>query len=59
MRDGQISVISLGYHGMYLKMRYYILEVGHAVGYWLRNYAANRKVAGSRPVKVNTFFQFT
>jgi hypothetical protein len=31
---------------------------GHAVAEWLRHYATNRKVTGSRPDEVNEFFQF-
>jgi hypothetical protein len=30
-------------------------EMGHAVAYWLRHYATNRKVAGSIPDKVISF----
>jgi hypothetical protein len=29
---------------------------GHAVAQWLRRYATNRKVAGSRPDEANDFY---
>jgi hypothetical protein len=29
------------------------------VEWWLRHYATNRKVSGSRPAEVNEFLQFT
>jgi hypothetical protein len=33
--------------------------LGHEVACWLRHYATSRKVAGSRPDKLNELFQFT
>jgi hypothetical protein len=32
-----------------------LFKGGHAVAYWLRHYAASRKVAGSRPDEVDFF----
>jgi hypothetical protein len=38
---------------------FHMSVMGHAIAYWLRHYATNRKVAGLRPDEVNEFFQFT
>jgi hypothetical protein len=35
------------------KMSRYIAKKGHAIAWWLRHYATNRKVVGSRPDEVN------
>jgi hypothetical protein len=38
---------------------YLLLGFGHAVAQWLMRYATSQGVAGSRPVEVDDFYQFT
>jgi hypothetical protein len=49
----------IGLQNHRINIKVHMRAMGHAVAWWLKQYATSRKVARSRPDEVNEFSQFT